>query len=266
MPTVNSVAPRECSVAADAGVARSTEISIAERSRPSLSQCSARIPSLRSNVAASEKLCQMSACLATSRSVFFSPPPPINTGIFRVGAGLSWPSLPRSAAAPAASASSRPGSAELVAVLVVVLLEPAGAGAEDQPAAADVVDGAGHVGLQVRIAVGVAVHQAADLDPLVCSAIAASIVHALEVPAVRVAVQREEVVPVEDDVHAEVLAGADGVADRRVEGVLGLDLHADTHRSGGSRRSRHGIRLGSPRGATSARWRPACAAVLAAPG
>ncbi len=32
----------------------------------------------------------MSACWATMRSVFFSPPPPISTGILRVGAGFSF--------------------------------------------------------------------------------------------------------------------------------------------------------------------------------
>ncbi len=32
----------------------------------------------------------MSACLATIRSVFFSPPPPMSTGILRVGAGFSF--------------------------------------------------------------------------------------------------------------------------------------------------------------------------------
>ena len=39
------------------------------------------------------KLCQMSACSATSRKVFFSPPPPISIGMSRVGAGLSLASL-----------------------------------------------------------------------------------------------------------------------------------------------------------------------------
>ena len=58
------------------------------------------------------------------------------------------------------------GRAELVAVLVVVALEPARADAEDEPAVADVVDGARHVGEQLRVAVAVAGDQRADLDPL----------------------------------------------------------------------------------------------------
>src|SRR5690606_2343836 len=58
-----------------------------------------------------------------------------------------------------------PRRTELVAVLVVVPLEPAGTRAEDEPAAADVVQRAGHVRLQVRVAVAVAVHERAELDP-----------------------------------------------------------------------------------------------------
>ena len=50
---------------------------------------------------------------------------------------------------------------------------------------------------------------------------------ALEVLAVRVAVEREEVVPVEDDVDAEVLGAPHRVADLGVVGVLGLELDAD---------------------------------------
>ena len=52
--------------------------------------------------------------------------------------------------------------AELVAVLLVVALEPTGADAEDEAAVADVVDRAGHVGEQVRVAVRVAGDERAD--------------------------------------------------------------------------------------------------------
>ena len=59
---------------------------------------------------------------------------------------------------------SAPGGAEVIAVLGVVALEPARADSEDEPAVADVIDGAGHVGQQFGIAVAVARHQGADLD------------------------------------------------------------------------------------------------------
>ena len=110
---------------------------------------------------------------------------------------------------------------ELVAVLVVVLLEPARADAEDQPAVADVVDGAGHVGQQLGVAVAVAGDERADLDPAGLLGPGAEHRPALEVLAVGLAVERVEVVPVEDDVDAEVFGLADGAADRRVVGVLG---------------------------------------------
>src|SRR5690606_15510148 len=57
----------------------------------------------------------------------------------------------------------RAGGAELVAVLGVVALEPAGADAEDETAAADVVDGPRHVGEQVGVAVAVARDERPDL-------------------------------------------------------------------------------------------------------
>jgi hypothetical protein len=94
--------------------------------------------------------------------------------------------------------------AELVAVLVVVALEPAGPDAEDEATAADVVDGARHVGEQLGVAVAVAGHERADLDPAP-SGLRPGAEHrpALEVLPVGLAVQREEVVPVEDDVDPE---------------------------------------------------------------
>ena len=118
-------------------------------------------------VSASPKPCQMFACWATSLRVFFSPPPPISTGMSRVGFGLSLAQRcldPRQRLAEGVQPAA--GGTELVAVLVVVALEPARTDAEDQPAVADVVDGAGHVGEQVGVAVGVAGDQRADLDPL----------------------------------------------------------------------------------------------------
>jgi len=133
-------------------------------------------------------------------------------GISRVGAGLSLRQV----------GQSRPGSAEVVAALGVVALEPARADAEDEPAAGDVVDGAGHVGQQFGFAVAVAGDQRADLDAAGGLGPGAEHGPAFEVRAVGPAVEGEEVVPVEDDVDADVLGGGDGVADLPVVGVLGL--------------------------------------------
>src|SRR5690606_16478288 len=119
------------------------------------------------------------------------------------------------------------GGAELVAVLVVVALEPARADAEDEPSAGDVVDGAGHVGEQIGVAVAVAAHQGAELDPGRGLGPRAEHRPALEVLAVGVAGQREEVVPVEHDVDPGGLGLGDGGADLRVIGVLRLQLDTD---------------------------------------
>ena len=62
------------------------------------------------------------------------------------------------------SAQAAADGAELVAVLVEVALEPAGADAEEVPAARDVVDRPRHVGEQVRVAVRVADHEGAELE------------------------------------------------------------------------------------------------------
>ena len=109
--------------------------------------------------------CQMSPYSATIRSVFFSPPPPISTGMSRVGCGIEL-GQPRLDARERGGQIVEPAAdgAELVAVLVVVLLLPARPDAEDQPAVGDVVDGARHVGEQFGIAVGIAGHQRADLN------------------------------------------------------------------------------------------------------
>ena len=82
----------------------------------------------------------------------------------RTGGGLPLPSRGLDARQRLAQVAQAVGRvAELVAELVVVALEPAGADAEDQPAARDVVDGAGHVGQQLRVAVAVAGHERAEL-------------------------------------------------------------------------------------------------------
>src|SRR5690554_664831 len=107
---VNKLAPRATRASASATVALDpsfVEISISEVSRPTSSPCLARMPSFRSSVGASEKLCQMSACSATIRSVFFSPPPPTSTGMWRVGGGFSLSQRERMIGRSRASASSR---------------------------------------------------------------------------------------------------------------------------------------------------------------
>jgi hypothetical protein len=116
--------------------------------------------------------------------------------------------------------------AELVAVLVVVAPEPAGTDAEDEAPAGDVVDGARHVRLQVRVAVGVTGDQAADLDA--AGRLRHRCLHrpGLEVRAVRIAVQRVEVIPVEHGVRAHLLHPHLGE-----RALLRLQLDTDADRS-----------------------------------
>jgi hypothetical protein len=90
-----------------------------------------------------------------------------------------------------------------------------------------VVDGARHVGEQVGVAVAVAGDQRADLDSARGLGPGAQHRPALEVLAVALAVEREEVVPVEDDVHARGRGGGHGRADLLVVGVLWLQLDPD---------------------------------------
>ena len=89
------------------------------------------------------------------------------------------------------------------------------------------VDGAGHVGEQLGVAVGVAGHQAADLDAGGLLGPGGEHRPRLEVHAVGLSVERVEVVPVEDHVDADLLRAARGVADLGIVGVLGLDLDSD---------------------------------------
>src|SRR6185437_5000249 len=66
---------------------------------------------------------------------------------------------------------------------------------------------------------------------------------ALVVQPVRLAGEREEVVPVEQDVHAEVLGLGDGAADAAVVGVLRLELDADAYGPGSHDHSVEGVFL-----------------------
>ena len=143
------------------------ERSISAGSRPSSRQCCSRIAFFSRNTSTLPNACQMSAWRATSFSVRFTPPPPIRTGMSRDGrrVELAEPGLdPRQRLLE--RGDPRADRAELVAVLVVVLLEPAGADAEDRAAAGDVVERAVRVGEVLRVAVAVADHERAELDPL----------------------------------------------------------------------------------------------------
>ena len=143
--------------------------SISSGSRPTSAHQVCSTPILWASVSGSANECQMSACSATILSVLRSPPPPIRIGMRRVGARVQLlPAGPDARQVLGEGVEPRSGRAELVAVLVVVALRPAGTGAEDEAAhpipSTDVVDGAGHVGLQVGVAVAVAVDERAELD------------------------------------------------------------------------------------------------------
>src|SRR6185437_3347189 len=81
---------------------------------------------------------------------------------------------------------------------------------------------------QLGVAIRVAGHQRTDLDSRGLLGPGAEHGPAFEMRAVGIAVQREEVVPVEGDVDPDVFASADGVAQMTVVGrVLGLQLDTD---------------------------------------
>src|SRR5579883_440977 len=116
--------------------------------------------------------------------------------------------------------------AELVAEVVVLALEPAGADTQDEAAVADVVDRRRHLREQGRVAVAVAGDHAADGGARGRLGQRGQHRVALERGAVRVAVERVEVVPVPDRVDAAGLHAAGGVAELLVGAVLGVELHA----------------------------------------
>ena len=150
-----------------------------------------------------------SAYSATSRSVTFSPLPPMRIGEAAHAAAGSR-RLKRSmmiGRSRCEVAQARRRGAELVAVLVVVALEPARADAEHEPAAADVVDRARHVGEQVRVAVRVAGDERAELRVPGVGGHRREQRVRLEVRGVRVAVERVEVVPDPDAVDLERVGG-----------------------------------------------------------
>ena len=182
-----------------------TERSISAGSRPSLAHHSSRTRSLRRTRSGAPKPCQMSACSAVSRSVTFWPRPPIRIGSAPTGAGLSRASraLMRGSAAPSVAQAVRRG-AELVAVLVVVALEPAGADAEDEAARREMWStvramSASRSGLRYELQrderADLRLRRSTRPSP------PSSVQHSKCGPS-GVAVQREEVVPVEQRVDA----------------------------------------------------------------
>ena len=118
---------------------------------------------------------------------------------------------------------------EFVAVLGVVALEPPGTNPEDEPAIADVVDGACHVGEQLGVAVRVARHECTDGCMLGVGCHRGKQRVALEVFSIGVAEQRIEVVPCPQTVDTEVVGALPCVAHGLNGGRLGLDLYADLH-------------------------------------
>ena len=123
---------------------------------------------------------------------------------------------------------------ERVPVLVEVALLPARAEAEDHPALADVIDRPGHVGEELRVPVRVAGDERPELDPLGRLGPGRQERPALEVRTVRVAVEREEVVPGVDDVVAELLRAHGATADVAVGAVLRMELGGDPDGAHGS--------------------------------
>ena len=128
--------------------------------------------------------------------------------------------------------------AELIAVLVVILFEPAGTDTEDEAPARDDVHGPCHVREQLRVAIRVACHQRADLDVFGRLGPGAKHRPAFEVFAdggvTLAAVEGVEVVPVIEHVHADLFGFRSGFADIGIVCVLRVDLNCDTdvgHRS-----------------------------------
>ncbi len=88
----------------------------------------------------------------------------------------------------------------------------------------DVVHRARHVRQQVRVPVRVARDQSPELDPLCDLRHRPEERPALEVLAVRVAVEREEVVPVKERIRPHLLDPEPRVAHLLVASLLGVDL------------------------------------------
>ena len=91
------------------------------------------------------------------------------------------------------------------------------------------VEGAGHVCLQVGVAVAVAVHERAEFDSARHFGPRGELGPGLKVQAVWFTVEREEVIPVEENVNAQLLELDYTVTNDRILGMLGLKLNGNTN-------------------------------------
>ena len=115
---------------------------------------------------------------------------------------------------------------EVVAVLGVVALEPAGTHRQIGAAARDVIDGAGHVGEEFGIPVAVSGHEGADARAFGVGGHGCHQGPGLEVLRVGIAVEREEVVPHPDRVSAHSVGGLPGISEIGDAGRLRVELYA----------------------------------------
>ena len=143
-----------------------TERSIVEGRGRSRRSSRSSSPSFRTRSSPSAKVFQMSACRATTRSIFCSPPPAIEDRhpAHRRRVQRGEPLLdPRKRLGELGHPAPR--RRELVPVLEELAFLEAGADPEHDPTVADVIDGPGHVGQQVGVAVAVAADQDSEADP-----------------------------------------------------------------------------------------------------
>ena len=169
-----------------------------------------------------------SAYSATSRSVTFSPLPPIRIGRSPAGAG----SERAEAIADEWQRGLEVGEAracgpEVVPVLGVIALEPARPDAEDEPAVPQLVDRPGHLGEQLGVPVRVAGDQAAEVRLAGVDRHRGEQRVRLVVGGVGIPVEREEVVPDPDAVGTHVVGRLPRGAQLVDRADLGMELDTD---------------------------------------
>src|SRR5258708_6011007 len=125
--------------------------------------------------------------------------------------------------------SSQPVSrfAERESVLVVIALEPAGAEAEHEPAARQLIDGAGPICDQIGISGSDRADHGADLWSLGVDRRGGQERPAFELVAVGVAVEWKEVVPKPDAVHAQLVGATPCIAQLRDRALLWVNRDPD---------------------------------------
>ena len=111
-------------------------------------------------------------------------------------------------------------------VLGVVLFVPAGTNPEDEATTRDMVQGAGHIGEEVGIAVAVAGHQWTEADPAGDGAEGCEEGETLVVKAIPIALEWEEMIPDVDIVDPGCFGREPGVSHFIVGRVLGFDGNA----------------------------------------